>query len=228
MKGFKGCGKPTDIKLRKYGACPTCRYEWMTTTELGKITYAKQFIPKVYNKLKSNAIKENREQKINLLSPDKYRAKHLQPTINKTARLIDFGCSCIATDNFGKMNGGHYRSVGSNRTIALNLHNIHIQSYESNVFRGGDDKNYADGLKDRYGIGYFEFVDGLRRQKPLHLTLNDMKELNAKCKSINLRLEKNQRQRSAEERINLRNEVNQELGIYQTEFSIYKTEIRCK
>ena len=221
-KGFKGCGKDIDIKYRTFGMCTACYYDWMTTTELGKIHKQKKFLPKVKAKVKSNKVKEKREQRINLLTPDKYRSKYLQPTINKTARLIDFGCSCIATDNYGKMNGGHYRSVGANRTIALNLHNIHIQSYESNVHRGGDDKNYKDGLIDRYGKKYFEFVDALRQHSTLHLTLDDMKELNEKAKVINLRLEKDQRERSPTERILLRNRVNLELEIYDYKFSTFE------
>ena len=228
MKGIEGCGRLTDVRYIKYGACSNCYWNWMQENENGKVHYQKQFLPQAKAKVKKNERDQKREQKINLLTADQYRSKYLQPTINKTARLIDFGCSCIATDNFGKMNGGHYRSVGSNRTIALNLHNIHIQSFQSNTFRGGDDKNYKDGLIDRYGIEYFDFVDALRQQKPLHLTLDDMKELNVKAKAINLTLEKQQTERIPEERINLRNQVNKDLGIYDEQFSTFKTEIRCK
>jgi hypothetical protein len=36
------------------------------------------------------------------MSPDKYRAQHLQPIINEIAGIIDFGQSCIANGDFGK------------------------------------------------------------------------------------------------------------------------------
>lgn len=216
------CGTLTNVSSLKYGLCPSCYWDWMHTSENGKIHKEKQFIPKTKKISDRNRKQILKESKINLLTPDKYRSKYLQPTINKIARLIDFGQSCIATDNFGKMNGGHYRSVGSNRTIALNLHNIHIQSFESNVFRGGDDKNYKDGLIDRYGLRYFEFVDRLRQHKPINLSLEDMKTIQSKALVIVKDLENNQRQSNPEQRIMLRNIVNLELNVYDNEFSVYK------
>lgn len=216
------CGTLTDVKYLKYGLCSSCYWDWMHTTENGKIHKEKQFIPQTKKVSERNRKALEKEKKINLLTPDKYRAKYLQPTINKIARLIDYGQSCIATDNFGKMNGGHYRSVGSNRTIALNLHNIHIQSFESNTFRGGDDKNYKDGLIDRYGLRYFEFVDNLRQHKPLKLSLEDMKELQSKALIICNNIDKTKEVLDPETRIQLRNLVNKELGVYDNEFSTFK------
>lgn len=221
-KSFQGCGTITDVKLRRFGLCPKCLYKWMKETEEGKKYYQSQFIPKVSAKIRKNEKEQTKQKKIDLMSPDKYRKEYLQPVINKIARLIDYGCSCIATDNYGKMNGGHYRSVGSNRTIALNLHNIHIQSYESNVFRGGDDKNYKDGLIDRYGLEYFEFVDSLRNHPVIKLTTKQMQEIYKKAKSICGDLEKNLVQLQPEQRILLRNQINIELGIYKKQYSTFK------
>ncbi len=75
----------------------------------------------------------------------------------------------MATGNFeGKMAGGHYTSVGSNRTICLNIHNIFIQSFASNSWNGGDDKRYREGLINTFGEDYLDFVESLKRHKPLH------------------------------------------------------------
>ncbi|MGB0896861.1 MAG: recombination protein NinG [Flavobacteriaceae bacterium] len=219
-KEHQGCN--TETLNRKFGLCPSCLYDWMTTTENGKIYYQKQFLPKTKIASNKNRKRLIKEKKISIMTADNYRKSYVQPLINKIARLIDFGHPCIATGNFGKMNGGHYRSVGSNRTLALNLHNIHIQSFESNVFRGGDDKNYQDGLKDLYGLEYFDFVDGLRKQKPINLSKDDLKRIKEIAQQICNKLDKNNFIRSVEDRIIARNAVNRELGIYDLEYSIYE------
>lgn len=219
-KHFEGCGKPSNY--RRFGLCPSCLWEWMCTDENGKIWKEKQFIPQVARKQKQLDREKTQEAKRELMSPDKYRAKYVQPLINKIARLIDNGHPCIATGNFGKMNGGHYRSVGSNRTLALNLHNIHIQSFESNVFRGGDDKNYQDGLKDLYGNDYFDYVDSLRQHRPINLSKTELIEIKKKAQSIVNKLERINFVRTPEDRILARNGINRELGIYDLEYSIYQ------
>lgn len=224
-KGYDSCGKDTDVKYRKFGLCPSCFWDWMHTDENGKIHYQKQFLPKTKKVFERNLKEIEKEKKIKIITPDKYRSKYLQPEINKAARLIDYGQSCIATDNFGKMNGGHYRSVGSNRTIALNLHNIHIQSFESNTFRGGDDKNYKDGLIDRYGIKYFEFVDSLRQHRVLKLTVDEMIAIRKKIMTINIDLERDKKILQPKERIYLRNMINIELGIYDKEYQSFSIKI---
>lgn len=216
--GFDGCGKET-LK-RRFGLCPSCLWDWMLKDERGKLWREKQFIPQVEKKQRKVDREKKREQKIDLMSTDRYRSTYVQPLINKIVRTIDYGQPCIATGNFGKMNGGHYRSVGSNRTLALNLHNIHIQSYESNVFRGGDDKNFQDGLKDVYGSDYFDFVHALRKHRPIKLLKGDLKEIKFRCENILKNLE--DVVRTPEQRIILRNELNAEIGIYDSEFSFYE------
>jgi hypothetical protein len=173
----------------------------------------------------------NAEKKVlkeKLTTPDNYRAKNLQPTINKIARFIDYGCSCIATDNFGKLAGGHNISVGANRSTALNLHNIHIQSFASNSFKGGDTIKYHKGIVKRYGKEYLEFMDSLHKTPKISLSYNEMVIINTKAKKIALNLSKNLTELNPEERINLRNQINIDLGIYSEEFCLFKTnETKC-
>lgn len=218
--GYAGCG--VESLNRKYGLCPSCLYDWMTTNENGKIYYQKQFIPQTKKVSEKNRKKLTKQKKINLMSPDKYRAKYVQPLINKIARLIDFGHPCIATGNYeGKMAGGHYISVGSNRTICLNLHNIFIQSFQSNSWNGGDDKKYQEQLKQIFGQDYFDFVDSLKGHRPIKLSKPELVEVKEKAQTIIRRLESYNYMRSAEDRILARNAVNRELGIYDLEYSIY-------
>lgn len=157
--------------------------------------------------------KEN--MKFENISSDGYRAKKIQPIINEIARFIDYGCPCIATGRFdGKMAGGHFISVGSNRSSCLNLHNIHIQSFESNSFKSGDESRYRIGLINRYGEEYFKFVDKLRYLKNVDLSKERLKELLPTMVEIRNSLKANRKKYSPSERIQLRNDINEKIGIY--------------
>ena len=165
---------------------------------------------------------ETKTKKENLTSVDEYRAKYVQPKINLISRLIDVFCPCIATNTFGKMNGGHYISVGANRTTCLHLHNIHIQSFQSNHFKSGDTIKYEKGIIENYGIEYLEYIKSLHQVPNLNLTKEDLiyiksiaENIIKELKSINESLTK---KRSPELRIELRNHYNIELGIYPKRF----------
>ena len=138
-----GCGK--EVYHRKHGLCMSCFWEWMNTTEAGKIYKATKFDNQVEKKTIQRNKERKKSKKIELMTCDKYRQVYVQPKINEIARTIDYGQPCIASQRkSGKMAGGHRISVGSNRTTAINLHNIHVQSFESNSFRGGDERKYSD------------------------------------------------------------------------------------
>lgn len=223
-KGY-GCGHKTKHRIYGLGKMCGCYSNWLLNSEQGKIILEKSMLVaknKVQKENRSKSRIEKINSKIEILSPDKYRSKHLQPIINEIARLIDYGQSCIASGNFGKMNGGHYISVGANRTTALNLHNIHIQSFESNHHKSGDQINYRLGLIERYGNDYFEFIETLQQHPPLNLSTSEMNQIALKASNIRLQLKKNLEQKTQFERIELRNKVNLELGIYNPKFSEYK------
>ncbi|QQO97092.1 recombination protein [Cellulophaga phage Nekkels_1] len=220
--GADACGKDTPVEKRKYGLCQTCYFNWMMENESGKIHYETQFLPKVKSITRKEANKEKQKKKVEIMTKDAYRSKVIQPMINKIARLIDYGHPCIATGNFGKENGGHYISVGANRTTALNLHNIFIQSFESNHHASGDTLKYQDGLRNIFGIDYFNYVDSLRQIPPIKFTKQDFIELKPKCREVLKVLEKDLRLRTPIERIELRNWANTQLGIYSKEFSCYQ------
>ena len=220
-----GCGIMS--ANRKFGLCKeNCFIPWATETKEGKEWLATQTAYKMKkNKEESDRKKriEDKQKKMDLISPDKYRSKYVQPVINKIARQIDYGNPCIATGNFeGKMAGGHYTSVGSNRTICLNLHNIFIQSFQSNNWKGGDNLNYRDNLINLFSQKYLDFIEGLRRHRPIKLTKQELVEIRKKAMKISNELSKNLRIRSSKERVELRNEVNLRLGIYDQEFMIFE------
>ena len=221
-KGF-GCGELSD--KRTFGLCPVCKYQWATTTDKGKIWFETQ----IAFKKKKNIKEDNKKSrdfkskfKLDNMSADKYRSTYLQPVINKIARLIDFGHPCIATGNFGKMNGGHYISVGANRTICLNLHNIFIQSFASNHWKSGDPLKYQNGLIETFGTEYFDYINSLSQHKPLNLSKEDMMVIKDNALKICKELEQDEVVRTANERIQLRNQVNIALGIYDSRFCEFK------
>lgn len=166
------------------------------------------------NKVKS-ARKERTQKTDELMSADQYRSKHVQPIINEIARLIDYGQPCIATGLMpGKMSGGHYFSVGSNRTICLNLHNIHVQSFHSNSAMGGDNIRYRQGIIKTYGSEYMKLIESLKQIEQIKLTKDDLKQVKVKASEIRNTLKKNLKVRTPVERMKLRELINEQLGIY--------------
>ncbi|WP_439132959.1 recombination protein NinG [Polaribacter sp.] len=234
-KGF-GCGKPLQYSERngiktydaKYGLGKKCKCynKWLSSSDEGMKILSKATLvaKKKVEKQKNKEDKERLKQmKIDSMSPDKYRATYVQPLINKIARFIDYGNPCVPTGNYeGKMAGGHYTSVGANRTICLNLHNIFIQSFASNSWKGGDDKKYRASLIRIFGEEYLDFIEGLNSHRSIQLRKPQLIEIKEKAQKIVLDLEKNLEVLSPKERIQKRNKINVELDIYDTDYLTFK------
>lgn len=176
----------------------------------------------VLSNVRKESVKKARSEKIqktaDLMSVDQYRAKFVQPIINEIARLIDFEQPCIATGLKGKMSGGHYWSVGSNRTVCLNLHNIHVQSFHSNSVLSGDMVRYRAGIIKTYGITYMYLIESLKTLKPIKISKSEMIDIKNKALAIRNELKKDLKILTPEERIKLREFVNNKLGIYEPLF----------
>ncbi len=219
-KGHEGCG--TNTEYRRYGLClfgNKCFQKWATTTDAGA-EYIKKVSIQSKKNVKKTKTKEKQDTKIKLLSTDGYRKLYIQPKINQIARLIDFGQPCIATNTKnGKMNGGHRISTGSNRTLTYNLHNIFMQSEHSNKYKGGDDRRFDVGVIETYGQDYFSFLQSLKTCPPIKLNKQFLISLNDRLKDIkkNIKVFK----RTPQQRIEERNRINTELGIYSKEFGVF-------
>jgi hypothetical protein len=159
-------------------------------------------------------VKKEMRENIKTLSDWK---KELQTEINHIIRLIDNGQPCIATGKItGKRNAGHYYSVGGNPTLRFHLHNIHIQSEYSNTYKSGDNINYMNGMISVYGKDYFDYVSSLKSHPEINLTVNDLKEKIKIARQIVKELMSDYLQNYiAIDRIELRSELNNRLGIYQ-------------
>ena len=213
----EGCG--LEKPIHRFGLCASCFGNWLFSPQ-GRETLEKTKIKaskKVVVFAKKEAAKKKEQGLRSLMSADRYRADVIQPIFNEIARLIDWGLPCIATGNYGKMAGGHYISVGANRSICLNLHNIHIQSFASNSWKGGDNIKYEQGIISIYGQDYLDFMKSMHQtplQKWTKETLDEIKE-----KAVEQR---NKLKKEIEEgivlnpiqRIEKRTEINNIIGIY--------------
>jgi hypothetical protein len=119
------------------------------------------------------------------------------------------------------MHGGHVFAKGGNSSMALNLHNIHRQSAQSNRFQN-DDGLLREGLSNEYGENYMQFISELRRTPQLNYLNMEYMDFYKVAKSISKKLIKDGRRYNKEERIVLRNKINLLLCIYESEYCIFK------
>lgn len=122
------------------------------------------------NKQQKKDWDKEKKEKAPYLYPRKYK-NLLAQEIQKLARQIDnyFKFDCIDCGKpYGKQqDGGHFNSKGKNMSIAWNLHNIHSQKSDCNRngLGGGRERQYYNGLIERYGVKYAEYVDtGLQKE----------------------------------------------------------------
>jgi hypothetical protein len=155
MKKCKNCGsrfEPRFSTLEKYCWDPEC-----------KTIEAFEKLDKFKKQERSEWAQRRKKMDIEV-NPVKYK-KMLQDEINKLARMIDnrFKLHCIDCGKpFGnQQDGGHFKSVGSNPSLRFNLHNIHSQRSECNQngIGGGRERQYYQGLVNRYSEEYANYVD---------------------------------------------------------------------
>lgn len=214
-------------KIKK---CKVCKKEFEQFNSL--ISWCSPDCGYILSKDKLKAKKANiwksekkilKEKQLQSMTPSKYVSVYVQPVFNEIARLIDKNLPCICRNTFGKMDGGHYRSVANNTTIRLNLHNIHRQGVYSNREKGGDNIMYMDGLINEYGQEYFDFVHYKINQTPsINLSTLEYMEVKKKASAIRNDLKRKDLEYCKESRIKLRNEINKLLDIYSEEFCVFK------
>jgi hypothetical protein len=176
---------------------------------------------------KTKLAKEREERKKRVEEKKKMRdaitnwKNELQDEVNLIIRLIDKDLPCLAKGKYSnQVHAGHIFSRGSNQTIRYNCHNIHRQSAQSNHFQN-DDGLLREGLVNEYGQDYMEFISALRRTPKLEYNNQEFHEFTLKARVISAKLKKADKVYSLKERIELRNQINLELGVYQEEFCIF-------
>lgn len=145
--------------------------------------------------------------------------KKLQSKVQEIVRLIDYRQVCLARKYIPKQaHAGHLFSRQSAPNMSLNLHGMFLQSAQSNHFQN-EDGLLKDGLKETFGNEYYDFINSLHATPTLKLDYEPLYR-NA-CKIAN-RLKKEQKKLTTEERIEQRNQINIELGIYPVEYCVFK------
>lgn len=158
------------------------------------------------------------KEKVGNKKPDK---SVLQDIVNHIARLISKGENCISCGNNPKAKfGGHRFNTHDNANIRYNLHNIHIQDFSCNDSKSGNGDGYDKGLLENYGERYFEYVkyDLKRIYSYVGLSNFNLKEKIKVARSIQRRLIKEDQIYSRADQIRLRDDINDEIGIYLSRF----------
>nr|DAP84367.1 MAG TPA: NinG protein [Caudoviricetes sp.] len=219
-KGF-GCGTLGEYSKSK-GLCQQCYYKWLYGTDEGReqVTLALEKARKQRMRDSKKEAKDAKER-AKLLDSGYYKDL-LKKEVQKIARLIDYGNKCLARDTYArKIDGGHVLSKGAFPSAAYNLHNIFVQTAQSNHF-GNEDSLMKEGLERIFGKEYREFNNSLKQIPPLKYTSEEYKELCSIARRISNDLKADLRIRTSQERIEKRNEVNVRLGIYSDNFSVFR------
>lgn len=138
----------------------------------------------------------------------------LQTKLQEVARLIDHGQTCLAKGNHPKqLHGGHIWGKGSHSNIALNLHNIHRQSAQSNHFQS-DDRLMHQGVIREYGQEYYDKLQSLLGFKMPKFTNEEWMEMYRTACSISNDLKRNLQVNDTKTRVELREKFNKMIGIY--------------
>ena len=150
--GYESCGKMVNANTRKFGLCPSCFFDWMQTTEGGKIHYQKQFLPKVEKKVKADKKKKDLAVRESLKSIARLIQEARVP-FQKWIRLRDANEPCISceTTKAKIWHGGHYFKAELYTGLVFNEINVNKQCEKCNTFGGGNESGYRLGLIKKYG-----------------------------------------------------------------------------
>lgn len=215
-----GCGKPQLNRIYGLGVSCRCYSKWLLESEEGKKKLKDSQIKSksiVEKKIKEEEKQVTRKMKESVTN---YKNK-LQTEVQLICRLIDKDLPCLARGKFGKMAGGHIFSKGGHAQIRFSLHNIHRQSFASNSCQN-DDGLLREKLEIEYGSEYLEFIKNLRQYDVPKYSNLEYKSFYEKALMVSNRLKKLDQTYGVNERIQLRNLINIELGIYSEEQCVFK------
>jgi hypothetical protein len=189
---------PSRIKPKKCRVCPNEFIPWSSTQivcgyECAKAWADGQSLKEQKARVKADR-KETREKKQALKTRSQWM-KEAQVEFNRFIRLRDAGLPCICCGlplgDIGSVGGGydcgHYRSVGSAPHLRFDERNAHAQRKQCNRYGSGRAVDYRIGLIGRIGIVEVEALEADQTAK--HYTIDDLKAIKAKYKTICRELE---------------------------------------
>lgn len=213
LKKCKVCQKEFKVQRPMQAVCsPKCAYQQVKKDRLDKKT-----------------VKQNDRSWLN------YK---INSTVQEIARIIDYGQKCLARPNHNRngisevqFHGGHCWSKGGHPECKWNLHNIHAQNAGSNN-KGSDDHLMFVGLEKRYGERYRKFVENLANKKAPKHTIQELKDIYQRAKEFRNDLKKKTKEQEnllnngheVSKLLELRNEGNTKLKIYDKKESVYQRE----
>jgi len=131
--------------------------------------YAKLQKQKAWNK-------EKKERKEKLMTRSDWM-NLAQKTFNAYIRERDKERRCISCGTYnGKMNAGHYMSVGSTPELRFNEDNVQKQCEKCNSYLSGNLVNYRIELIQRIGLKRVEALEQ-KNHPPLKMTVDEIKDL---------------------------------------------------
>jgi len=186
-----------------------------------KVTYAMQIVEKqrvAKNKeIKKNNVKEKTVLKEKLKTISDWH-NDLQKEINLIVRLIDKNHPCISSQRpLGKSyDAGHLFGRQSNPHIRYHLFNIWAQSVHDNQWKSGNQLEFVNGIEFTFGTEIKDYCLSLKGLPSLKLTIDELKGFIQKAREVVKHLKLENRIFSDKERIDLRREYNDYIGIYQS------------
>jgi hypothetical protein len=142
----------------------------------------------------------------------------LQVKINFIARTIDADFSCISSRRTkGQMHAGHFFTVGAHPNLRFHLFNIWKQTSRDNTYNGGNITEYLFNLHRLFGNDFVnnEILNLDEKYPVTKISVPEIKEAIEKSKEVINRQKKGEFiAKTTQERITIRIELNQLIGIY--------------
>lgn len=219
--------KSKPLKQKK-ATCKVCKEKFVpknSTTEptCDKYNCRVEFALRVVAKNKLKTEKENKKKAVQEKKQIKEKLKtlsdwnsDLQKEINSIVRLIDRNHPCISSQRpLGKSyDAGHLYGRQSNPHIRFHLFNIWAQSVHDNQHKSGNPLDFVDGIEKTFGLEIKEYCLSLKGLPSLKLSVEEIKSIIPKAREIVKHLKLEDKTYSIQERLDLRKEYNQYLGIY--------------
>ena len=215
-----GCGELQIERVYGLGKKCRCYQNWLLNSLKGmeKINLTRISTKnKVDKEIKTRALIKRKKLYDNVTN----WKNEFQKEINKIVRLIDNGLTCLAREKGGQIHAGHVYARGGNQYIRYNLHNIHRQNAQSNHFQN-DDGLLRDGVVREYGSDYMEFITNLKQTPKPNYINDDFQNFTENARKIVSRLKRLNLKYSLQKRLEIRNEINLELGFYEEKYCEYK------
>lgn len=184
--GYEGCGNEVPTKERVAGLCRVCYWDWMQSTEGGRLHYQTQFIPRVKKLTEKENKKKTKEQRESLKSISRLIQEARVP-FQKWIRLRDANEPCIScgTTTAKIWHSGHYLKAELFTGLIFHLINVNKQCEKCNTFLNGNESVYRIGLVKKYGEEVVkeleELADRLRQYK---FTREELKIIKSKYQKL--------------------------------------------